>query len=1041
MRSKWYIRAMSAFLAVMLGVGAFGVQAAAGQWKDFSSQTTAEEMQSYLDAQSYANYLAGYANARPGSQTVSVDITNFTVDGEGAGALVSESPECSGTDGWQSWFGGDAALAQSSVYLASTGKVTWTFNIPVGGSGMYAIAFEYFTLEGTINSIQRKLHLDGSIPFSEASYLDMTKMWTYAYETDENGNKVFKQDINGNDLTPVISQDQIWRTYICSDSSGYYNGYFQFYLSEGQHTLTLEAAREATILKSITLIPSDDESVSFMSYDDYIKYVETAYGAKAPTGGKESVTVIQAETPDYVSDSSVYMTNDRTSAINTPSSPSAQLYNVIGANSYNSVGQWAAYTFTVPESGLYDIVMRFKQNGQEGMYLSRTIKLWSENRDPAAGVVYGLDDGTPVAPFEEAYYCRFDYSKDWQTVTLHNDDAEFQFYFEAGKSYTMYMEVSLGGLADLIRQAEESLSAINNCYMRIIQLTGADPDEYRDYKFSSIMPDVLYELNKQAVALDQISRYFEEACGTKGAHVATLDTVARLLATMGQNEYKIAGNLSNLKSYLGTLGTWINTSKSSALTVDSFTIQPSDVKLPKAKANFFQSAWFEICSFFMSFFTDYDSMGVTDENVKGDDALEVWLATGRDQSKIWRSLIDADTGFTAQYGAPVTLKLVTAGTLLPSVLADKGPDVYLGLDSTTIMNYAIRDAIMPVGDISGESGFSDFDEVVEGNYHEVAMNTVTLLGKTYGLPLTMGFPMMFYRLDVLVGLGLDVPETWDEMIAMLPVLQQNNLDIGITYTLAIDFFLYQNGGSMWLYEDDIEYAGAAIGLGTEEALSAFKFCCRLYTDYSFPVTFDAQNRFRTGEMPLVIQDYTTLYNQLTVFATEIQGLWEFSSIPGTVRDDGTFNYDSMATITATIMMHGCKNPEAAWEFMKWQTSADVEAEYGNRMVALIGPSAKYNAANLNTIEKLSWTTKENAAIQDQLEHMASIVNYPGSYIIARYTNFAFLDAANDDADPVDALQSYINTINVELSRKREELGLKVLEQGQTPDDVRGQSQS
>ena len=84
-----------------------------------------------------------------------------------------------------------------------------------------------------------------------------------------------------------------------------------------------------------------------MSYDDYIKYVETAYGAKAPTGGKESVTVIQAETPDYVSDSSVYMTNDRTSAINTPSSPSAQLYNVIGANSYNSVGQWAAYTFTV----------------------------------------------------------------------------------------------------------------------------------------------------------------------------------------------------------------------------------------------------------------------------------------------------------------------------------------------------------------------------------------------------------------------------------------------------------------------------------------------------------------------------------------------------------------------------------------------------------------------------------------------------------------------------------------------------------------------
>ena len=90
------------------------------------------------------------------------------------------------------------------------------------------------------------------------------------------------------------------------------------------------------------------------------------------------------------------------------------------------------------------------------------------------------------------------------------------------------------------------------------------------------------------------------------------------------------------------------------------------------------------------------------------------------------------------------------------------------------------------------------------------------------------------------------------------------------------------------------------------------------------------------------------------------------------------------------------------------------------MVALIGPSAKYEAANKNAIKDLSWTATEKLAIMDQMANMCSIVNYPGSYIYNRYIKFAFLDAVNDGANPAEALQSYIETINSELTRKREE---------------------
>ena len=58
-------------------------------------------------------------------------------------------------------------------------------------------------------------------------------------------------------------------------------------------------------------------------------------------------------------------------------------------------------------------------------------------------------------------------------------------------------------------------------------------------------------------------------------------------------------------------------------------------------------------------------------------------------------------------------------------------------------------------------------------------------------------------------------------------------------------------------------------------------------------------------------------------------------------------------------------------------------------------------------------------------------NYPGAYIVSRYTSFAFLAAYNDMADPSNELLSYIDTINKEITRKRKEFGLEVLEGSDT----------
>ncbi len=1119
MKHKMFQRVVCLLLSVTLLATGLGFTVSASSPKDdFNernpySASTLDEMQSLVGASSYTDYINGYLaddelNVNENLSTKVIDV----LKGEGV-VLVANSEYYKNSvnenpDAWAEF--GDNA--DSSVYLSASGSASWQLTFTEQEAGFYYIQIVYFdcdTSESSISSIERKLLIDGKIPFDEASTLDMNKNWVYdnivtsepesvpgqpdSYdvdyvrdEDDEGATGAYKkivtvvkdgvktvttytiaQDINGNSMSSEISSSPRWNTYFVQDSTGYHIGNFAFYMSSGTRTITLEAEREPMIIKSIELIPAEDVTSSLPTYDEVLAEYE-ANGYRPAQNGE--IREIQAEFPDMVSDSSVAPANDNTSAITFPISANSQIHNVIGKTSYSAVGQWAAYKFRVSETGLYNIAMRYLQNALEGMYVCRTVKL--------SGGIYGLEDGTPTVPFEEAYSAEFNYDKKWQSSYLGCGDDTFFFYFEEGVEYTLYLECSLGSLKELIQRAERVLEEVNSCYLSILQLTGSDPDEYRDYQFMDVMPEVVVNLLVQAVELMNIKDELEALCGTSGSHTATLETIAILLNSMGKDEGEdIAANMSTFKSYLGTLGTWINSSKASSITVDSIWITPAteedgklkadESALPRAKAKWYQSIWHEIKAFFYSFFVDYDQMGLTtipDENTT---TIDVWLATGRDQSQIWRTMIDAYGGYTESTGNAVSLKLVTGGTLLPSILSGKGPDVYMGLGSADVINYAIRDAVVGISgnakvtsDWTEESNevfnttyytyknddgtytttteervgetpsfvSNDYETVVKGNFAEAALDTVTLLDVAYAVPDTMSFAMMFYRMDVLANLGLEVPQSWTELLSILNVLQTNNMSIGVSYLSALDFMIYQEGGNMWMYTDetlyDSDYAGARIALDSNIAIDAFHFTCRLYTDYSFEVSYDAANRFRTGEMPIIIGDYSSIYNQLIVYATEISGLWEFCSLPGSYREDGTFNYDSLAGIGATVILHGVdEDLLAAWQFLQWQTGAEAQAEYGNRMVALIGPSAKYNTANLNAINNLSWTAKEKAAIMNQMDHMSSIVNYPGSYIINRYMQFAFFDVVNDGAKPYDAMMSYIDAINTEIARKRDEFDL------------------
>ncbi len=952
-----------------------------------SQRNTLQEVTDALKTKSYNEYTEMYGGVGKGTEDIYIPAAKY--DKQLTTAEVKVERDFNGREG-------------TSLRIADDGIVTWKVTVPE--EGMYAIDIDYCPVTSKTNSVEKTLYINGAVPFAEVRDLIMKKTWVNQYA--DNGR--FETDSQGNELRPVSSVVYEWATYTVNDPNGYYPNPFQIYLKAGENTIGLGSVREESVIGGLRIYPYKDKT-SYASY--------SSGKAEAVT---DEIIHINAETPSKVSDYTIYPVYDRKSAMSEPQDPAKIRLNSIGGEKWVTPGQWVEYEFDVTTAGMYEIVFRFRQNELTGMYTSRRLYV----------------DG--VVPFEEANYLKFNYNNNWQ-VEAANDGADtFQFWLEPGK-HTIRLEVTLGEMGNVVGTVSKVLNSLNNDYLQVIKLTGANPDEYRDYGFGRVLPDVVRDFVIQGQVLRDVTSYVENMANIKSENSATIDEIQRLLLKMGTDEEQIAKNINDLKNKVGTLSEWINNVKKQPLEIDWINIQPASAEKPKAEANFFQSLWYEIKQFFATFFNDYNSLGASDETKSRENAekeIEVWVTTGRDQAQIMRTLIDNDFG--PQYNIDASLKLVAGGTLLPSVLAGIGPEVALPGTGVDPIQYAIRSAVYAVNPEAYEDQPEDTDEVksknaelreIFSNFHEIterftpaAIIPMTLYGKTYGLPDTQDWDMLFYRTDIIADLGYDVPKTWDDLLAMIPVLQFNNMEIGIPNSYKL--FLYQMGGDLWA--DD----GMRINLDSNLALESFETLCNMFTQYSLPVTYNAVNRFRSGEMPLFIGGYTT-YNNIIIFATELAGLWEFGPIPGVEREDGTIDNTSVTSSSALVMMSGADDIESAWKFMCWYTDTKFQVDYSNELVAILGDAAKNATANIEALEELPWTSREYSQLMKQKDHTTAIPQYPGTYIIDRYTGFAFANAYNNHADPVQSLLGHINAINKEITRKRTEFDLETLEVGQT----------
>ena len=775
------------------------------------------------------------------------------------------------------------------------------------------------------------------------------------------------------------------------DSSGFYSSALYFYLEKGTNTLTLESTQEPMVIGQL-VFEQEQELLS------YAKYQAANIQAGLTQVQVEPIKV-QGEDAVYKSNSTLYPIADRSSPLTEPQDAAKTRLNTIGGTNWNQNGQWISWEVTVPQDGLYEIAVKYRQNDNQGVTVVRSMEIDGE------------------IPFEEAGQLHFYYDNSWQIQALGDGEESYQFDLTAG-THTLTMRVALDqDLAEILRMTDGCVTRLNAIYRQLLMIIGTSPDSMRDYQLDIKAPDALQQLAEQYIVVQEIERRVNAyAEGSKGSQTATIQNLVNQLRIMTEDPRKIAKQWSAFKDNIVALSSWELTMEEQPLEIDYILLQTPGEKLPKVKAGFWQSVGHEVRQFLASFVEDYDSIG---DVYDASGALEVWIladsttinsqsGSGRDQATVIKDLVD--NYFVPESGIPVNVKLVNKDVLLSATLAGEGPDVALNVAGKEPLNYALRNAAVDL------SQFSDFEQVTSW-FYEDALTQFTYDGGVYALPQTMSFHVMFYRADILTELGLEVPRTWDDFYQALAVIQKNNMNVGIVpdYT-TFAMFLYQYGGEYYTE------GGEACALDSEEAIAAFKRWSGNYSNYDMPVSFDFANRFRTGEMPLAIGDYTN-YNYLSVFAPEIKGLWGFTVVPGLEKEDGTVDHSVSAWETASIIMATSERQSEGWEFLKWWMSEDTQTDYGNEIENVLGVAGRVATANLGALKSLPWSSADYRQLAAQLEWVKAIPELPGSYYLERNIRNAFYTVYEDAEDPREVLQDAVIIMNDEITSKRREFGL------------------
>jgi ABC-type glycerol-3-phosphate transport system substrate-binding protein len=869
--------------------------------------------------------------------------------------------------------------------------LVWEFEVPE--AGLYNIAIEYIPLQGQAGKIQRDIKINGKYPFNEAMRIIFPRTFIYTSNTPI-------QDNQGNDTRSKQQELHRWSTIKLQDADGLYRYPFLFYFNEGVNRIEMKAIRYSMAISSI-----------YITSPEYVKSyaeVKKEYEALGYKPVENTLVKFQTEHPLYRAENTV-----RAETGWDPSAEPAPLgnyrLNEFGGWRWRSGLQYVTWKFEVPEDGLYKIGFKAYQG-------------WSEKIPSTRAIM--IDGQFPAKEWEEVI---IDYDYQWKMVVPKAENGEEMLVYLTKGEHTLTMTPTVGPLRNTVNVLRENSETINRISREITMITGADPDVNFDYKIHLTIPTLIPRLQAVVDSFREEARFVREVAGEGPRLADQMEMTATIFQDMIKRPETITRRLEEFATQEQALSSWTLRLQEAPLTLDYIIIASPDTVFPSVLAGPTERLRAGIDSFINSFKNDYTGIGDIYEEDPDENAtpvLNIWVGRGREWAMITKDMIEEH--FTPETGIKVNVNVIPTGqaglgnqlnVVLMAAATGNVPDLVIGSNNQLPVEFAIRGGVVDL------SSFPDYPEVasrfrpgalIPFRYTDPDGNT-----GNYALPETQDFNMIFARTDILGTIGMEVPQTWDDVLAMLPTLQQ--LGMNFYYDSNPGGFtsiLYQHGGQY--YTDDNSYSA----LDSPEALKAFTLWTSLFAQYRVPVNANFYNRMRWGIMPIGVANYQT-YVLLNTAAPELTGWWTMQPIPGVMQEDGVINRTTNGGAETAVIFKDSENIDLAWEFLKWWTSTEVQQQYGSEVEAYLGAEARWNTANYEALLELPWPKDDIAAISEQWQWLREVPIIPGAYYTSRHVTNAWNRTVLQGMNPREALEIAVKDIDRELRKKREEFGFDV----------------
>lgn len=852
------------------------------------------------------------------------------------------------------------------------------YSLNVTTSGYYHIAVDYKVAGATLNQITVAVSINSEIYYDEMNTIEIPIIW-------QDESKDYLTDRYGDQVLPNQEIREGWHSV-----SLYNNTYVSvdpllFYFEAGLNTVSITNTTSSVFtISNITLL-TPIESIDYETYRS--NYNQTPV--------KDLIT-IKATDYAYKNSSYVQALAENNPSV-TPFDPIYKKLNIISGNTWQLAGQSVTYEVEVPTSGMYKLALRYA-NYKYDFPVFRSIRINGE------------------IPFSEVSGYAFPQTTNnsWAVETLHDESGDFYFYFDAGIN-TITLRAETEPLQQALRKIQMVIDHVNTFSLDIRRITGKDIDKNRTWKFTNFIPETPQYLESYTVLLksiiDDLSVY-----APNGASSSTISNIQKALSRL-ENIYEdyeriplylddLVGGTGSINQFLGDS---LQTISNQPLFLNEINIY-NDEELRKPNASFFETMWATTQSFFASFTTNKYSL------TKEADVVDVWVNRPITYVDMMQKM--ADQTFTPDSGIKVKISVMPdPNKLIMASAADQQPDVALGLASYMPYDLAIRGAAYEL------TKFPDYWEYAS-QFAPGAFVPYILNDKAYALPETLDFNVVIYRKDIFDSLNFMVPDTWEEVIQILPELQKYGMNFyhPISGGVAIKWF-YQTSGFIYQFGGDIYTPdGLRTNIASPDAVKGITFLNQLFTNYALPEQVQSfYNSFRYATLPIGIADFAT-YQLIKNAAPELTGMWEIAPYPSiTTAEHGT-NRHYIANGTSSMIMQDTDQPEESWEFLKWWMSTETQSQFSFTLQSTYGPTYAWISGNINAFIESPFPEKHREVILEQIKWLIDVPRTPGQYMLERSLSDVWNTSVFNGTPTGIAIDRYSILINREMRKKMIEFG-------------------